>query len=106
MLAMKGKGILTLAILMGGLAVLGGWAFAAQDKYSVKVPNGLAFCLRYVHPRHLGWQAAAGERRQVRIRVPHDGEDKRLRFHGLRAQVKRDEQCTDEQWTPNSNPGR
>jgi hypothetical protein len=25
----------------------------------------------------------------VRVRVPHDREDKRLCFHGLRAQVKR-----------------
>ena len=31
--------------------------------------------------------AAAGERRQVRVRVPHDSEDKRLRFHGLREAV-------------------
>ncbi len=31
--------------------------------------------------------AAAGERRQVRVRVPHDGEDKRLRFHGIREEV-------------------
>jgi hypothetical protein len=29
--------------------------------------------------------------------VPHEREDKRLRFHGLRAQVKRHEQHTDEQ---------
>jgi hypothetical protein len=28
---------------MGGLAVIGGWAIAAQDKYMVRVPNGLAF---------------------------------------------------------------
>ena len=27
----------------GMLAVMGGWAIAAQDKYTVKVPNGLAF---------------------------------------------------------------
>jgi hypothetical protein len=32
----------------------------------------------------------------VRVRVPHEREDKRLRFHGLRAQVKRYEQHTDE----------
>jgi hypothetical protein len=42
-------------------------------------------CIRYVHARHPGWQAAAGERRQVRVHVPHHGEDERLRFHGLRA---------------------
>ena len=32
-----------MAILAVGLAVLGGWAFSAQDKYTVQVPNGLAF---------------------------------------------------------------
>jgi hypothetical protein len=37
---------------------------------------------------------APGERRQVQVRVPHDREDKRSRFHGLRAQVKWYEQHT------------
>ena len=40
---MKGKRMLTIAIIMGGLAVVGGWAFSAQDKYTLRVPNGLAF---------------------------------------------------------------
>ncbi len=40
---MKGKRMLTIAIIMGVLAVLGGWAISAQDKYTLKVPNGLAF---------------------------------------------------------------
>src|SRR5256885_739537 len=40
---MKGKRMLTIAIIMGGLAVVGGWAISAQDKYTVRVPNGLAF---------------------------------------------------------------
>ena len=40
---MKGKRKLTTVIITGALAVVGGWAFAAQDKYTVKVPNGLAF---------------------------------------------------------------
>ena len=40
---MKHKRMLTIAIIMGGLAVVGGWAFSAQDKYTLKVPNGLAF---------------------------------------------------------------
>src|ERR1700722_2906797 len=32
------------AIIAGAfLSVLGAWALAAQDKYTVKVPNGLAF---------------------------------------------------------------
>jgi hypothetical protein len=32
-----------IAILVVGLAVVGGWAISAQDKYTVKVPNRLAF---------------------------------------------------------------
>jgi len=40
---MKRKRMLTIAIIMGGFAVVGGWAISAQDKYTVKVPNGLAF---------------------------------------------------------------
>ena len=39
-----------------------------------------------------GVQATAGERRQVRVRVPHGSEVKGLRFHGLQTQVKRHEQ--------------
>jgi hypothetical protein len=37
---------------------------------------------------HSEGQATAGERRQVRVRVSNRSENKRLRFHGLRAQVK------------------
>ena len=40
---MKCKRMATIAAIAGVLAVVGGWAMAAQDKYSVKVPNGLAF---------------------------------------------------------------
>jgi hypothetical protein len=32
-------------------------------------------------------QAAAGERRQVRVRVPHDSEEPGLRFHGVPEEV-------------------
>ena len=39
---MKPKKMLAIATVTGVLA-LGGWAFAAQDKYTVKVPGGLAF---------------------------------------------------------------
>lgn len=42
-LAMKRKCTLMNAIIIGGLMVLGGWAISAQDKYTLKVPNGLAF---------------------------------------------------------------
>ncbi len=40
---MKDKRMLTIAILVGVLAVVGGRAISAQDKYTVKVPGGLAF---------------------------------------------------------------
>ena len=40
---MKGKSILTIAIITGVLAVVSGSAISAHDKYTVKVPNGLAF---------------------------------------------------------------
>jgi hypothetical protein len=42
-LSMKGKGMPTIAMIAGVLAVAGGWAISAQDKYTLKVPNGLAF---------------------------------------------------------------
>ena len=40
---MKDKRTLTITMIMAGLAVLSGWAISAQDKYTLKVPNGLAF---------------------------------------------------------------
>src|SRR5882757_5437044 len=40
---MKAKRMLTAAMIAGVLAIMGGWAIFAQDKYTVKVPNGLAF---------------------------------------------------------------
>ena len=40
---MKGKRMPTVGIMMGVLAFVGGGVISAQDKYSVKVPNGLAF---------------------------------------------------------------
>jgi hypothetical protein len=40
---MKGKRMLTGAMIMAMLALVGGEAIWAQDKYTVKVPNGLAF---------------------------------------------------------------
>src|SRR5271156_4946630 len=42
-LAMKGKRMLTIPIILGVLAFVGSWAIAAQDKYALKVPNGLSF---------------------------------------------------------------
>ena len=40
---MKSKTMLTIATATVALAVLGGVVFSAQDKYSLKVPGGLAF---------------------------------------------------------------
>jgi hypothetical protein len=40
---MNRKGMLTMAIAMIVLAVLGGVAIPAQDKYTLQVPNGLPF---------------------------------------------------------------
>ena len=53
----------------------GGWGWAAFE-YDAASGKFTA--------RHHGRQAAAGERRQVWIRVPHDREDERLRLHRLR----------------------
>jgi hypothetical protein len=40
---MRSKRMLTIATFTGVFAVVGGWAMSAQDKYTLKVPNGLAF---------------------------------------------------------------
>ena len=40
---LKSKNLPAIVVIVGLLAVLGGMALAAQDKYTVKVPNGLAF---------------------------------------------------------------
>ena len=40
---MNGKSMLTFAIIAVVLAVLSGVAISAQDKYTLQVPNGLAF---------------------------------------------------------------
>ena len=40
---MKSKKLPAVVTMIGVLAVIGGWAIAAQDKYTVKVPNGLGF---------------------------------------------------------------
>jgi Cytochrome P460 len=42
-LAMKHKRILTIPITLGLLAIVSGLAISAQDKYTLKVPNGLSF---------------------------------------------------------------
>jgi Cytochrome P460 len=42
-LTMRGRGILTISIIAGVLTLIGGAAISAQDKYTLKVPGGLAF---------------------------------------------------------------
>jgi hypothetical protein len=41
--AMNAKTILTIPMITGVLTFMGGWAVSAQDKYTLKVPGGLAF---------------------------------------------------------------
>ena len=52
---MKRKSMLTIAIITVVLAALGGAAISAQDKYTVKVPGGLAFS---EFRGYEGWQTA------------------------------------------------
>ena len=40
---MRRKRILVIPVIAGVLALVGHWAVSAQDKYTVKVPGGLAF---------------------------------------------------------------
>src|SRR5271165_1884932 len=40
---MSRKRVLTVGIITGVFAVVGGWAVSAEDKYTLKVPGGLAF---------------------------------------------------------------
>ena len=40
---MKDRRFLTVAVIAGVLAVVGGVTIYAQDKYTVKVPGGVAF---------------------------------------------------------------
>ena len=51
---MNRKSMLTIGIAAVWLAVSGGMAISAQDKYTVKVPGGLAFA----EFRGVGWANA------------------------------------------------
>jgi hypothetical protein len=57
-----------------------GWGYA-EFEYDA--------ALRDVQARHTRGSAAAGERYQVRVRVPHDSGKKRLGLNGVREAVKR-----------------
>jgi hypothetical protein len=63
---MNRKGMLTMGIVAAGLAVSGGWASSAQDKYAVKVPGGLAFA---EFRGYEGWQAISISRNDKVVAV-------------------------------------
>ena len=53
---MKRKRMLTIPMIAGVLGFAGGWAISAQDKYTLKVPNGLAFS---EFKGYEGWQVVS-----------------------------------------------
>jgi cytochrome P460 len=63
---MKHRNLLTMAIAVVGLAALGGVAISAQDKYSVKVPGGLAFS---EFKGYESWQAISMSRNEKAVAV-------------------------------------
>jgi hypothetical protein len=63
---MKSKKIVTLLILAGVLAFVGGRAISAEDKYALKVPGGLAFS---EFRGYEAWQAIAMSRNEKAVAV-------------------------------------
>jgi len=63
---LKSKSIPTLVMVAASLAVLGGMAYAAQDRYSVQVPDGLAFS---EFRGYEDWQAVAVSQTEDAIAV-------------------------------------
>jgi len=63
---MKCKNVLTIAIVTILLAVLGSVAISAQDKYTVKVPGGMAFS---EFRGYEGWQAVSISRNERVVAV-------------------------------------
>ena len=63
---MKRKRLLTIQIIIGILAVVGGRAISAQDKYTVKVPGGLAFS---EFRGYEAWQAISISRNEKAVAV-------------------------------------
>src|SRR5881397_1567296 len=58
---MKSKGVRTIVIATALLSALGGSAISAQEKYTVKVPGGLAFS---EFRGYEGWQAISTSRNE------------------------------------------
>ena len=63
---MKGKRMLTIPIITGLVAVVGGLAISAQDKYTLKVPGGLAFS---EFRGYEAWQAISISRNERAVAV-------------------------------------
>jgi hypothetical protein len=63
---MKGIRMLTIPIITGVLAVSGGRSISAQDKYTVKVPGGLAFS---EFRGYEAWQAISISRNEKAVAV-------------------------------------
>jgi len=63
---MKRKWMLTVAIIVGALAAIGGRATSAQDKYTLKVPDGLAFS---DFRGYESWQSVAVHQSDDRIKI-------------------------------------
>ena len=63
---MNRKSMLTIGIATACLTVLGGLAISAQDKYTVKVPGGLAFS---EFKGYEGWQAISLSRNEKVVAV-------------------------------------
>src|SRR3954447_2257737 len=63
---MKHKRIWTIAIATGVAAIFGGLALYAQDKYTVKVPGGLAFA---EFRGYEGWQAISLSRNEKVVAI-------------------------------------
>jgi len=63
---MNRKRVLTMGIAAVWLALLGGFALSAQDKYTVKVPGGLAFS---EFRGYEGWQAISISRNEKLVAV-------------------------------------
>jgi hypothetical protein len=63
---MKANGISKVAVVVAALGVLGGVAFAAQDRYTLKIPDGLAFA---DFKGYDGWETVATSATEDSIKV-------------------------------------